>query len=396
MSLYHYLQQILRVWEDYNGERIGRLISLHDVHSENRNLYIENPEGAVERQMDEPLAEIVSSHIKVLYYLSLDPPNFNEAYKNQSLCVMAVVKLLHACKEQNWSLPIMYVVCLDLRLLALKCEKDGGTGKPGEILEKAAECLMACFRVCAADSRSSDEETKRHGMLYLVNQLFKVYFRINKLHLCKPLIRAIDSSVLKDRFPLTERVTYNYFVGRKAMFDSDYKAADEFLSFAFRNCPKKSRKNKRQILIYLIPVKMLLGIMPRQEALQEYNVQQFFDLVQALKQGNVRKLDEVIEKHERFFIDSGIYLIVEKLKIIAYRNLCKRVYGIVKTHQIDMNNFLTAFKFVGIEDISMDETHCIVANLIYEGRIKGYISHQHNKLVVSKQNPFPPLNQVTG
>jgi hypothetical protein len=61
-------------------------------------------------------------------------------------------------------------------------------------------------------------------MLALVNQLFKVYFRINKLHLCKPLIRAIDSSPFKDHFTLGQRVTYRFYVGRKAMFDSDYKA----------------------------------------------------------------------------------------------------------------------------------------------------------------------------
>jgi hypothetical protein len=61
-------------------------------------------------------------------------------------------------------------------------------------------------------------------MLSLVNQLFKVYFRINKLHLCKPLIRAIDSSPFKEQFALGQRVTYRYYVGRKAMFDSDYKA----------------------------------------------------------------------------------------------------------------------------------------------------------------------------
>lgn len=29
-----------------------------------------------------------------------------------------------------------------------------------------------------------------------------------------------------------------------------------------------------------------------------------------------------------------------------------------------------------------------------QGHIKGYISHQHQKLVVSKQNPFPPLSTV--
>ena len=37
------------------------------------------------------------------------------------------------------------------------------------------------------------------GMLNIVNQLFKIYFKVNKLHLCKPLIRAIESSALKDR-----------------------------------------------------------------------------------------------------------------------------------------------------------------------------------------------------
>lgn len=47
--------------------------------------------------------------------------------------------------------------------------------------------------------------------------------QINKLHLCKPLIRAIDSSNLKDDYSTAQRVTYKYYVGRKAMFDSDFK-----------------------------------------------------------------------------------------------------------------------------------------------------------------------------
>lgn len=47
--------------------------------------------------------------------------------------------------------------------------------------------------------------------------------QINKLHLCKPLIRAIDSSNLKDDYSTAQRVTYRYYVGRKAMFDSDFQ-----------------------------------------------------------------------------------------------------------------------------------------------------------------------------
>lgn len=73
-------------------------------------------------------------------------------------------------------------------------------------------------------SRASNDDTKKWGMMSLVNQLFKVYFGINKLNLCKPLIRAIDSSPYKDRFAVSQQVTYRYYVGRKAMFDSNYKS----------------------------------------------------------------------------------------------------------------------------------------------------------------------------
>jgi len=395
MNFNQYINSLIRIWDAGSGKDIARFVSLRDNHITYQDLYKEYPERYIDRSIQQPFDEVVTCHIRVLFYLSRSTPNYTEAFKCQQQAVAAVVKLLNSAKEENWPLPIMYTVCLDLRLLAVKCELNEPASKPGEILEKAAESLMSCFRICAADSRSSDEDTKRHGMLNLVNQLLKVYFKINKLHLCKPLIRAIESSPLKDLFPLPEQITYKYFVGRKAMFDSDYKASDEFLSYAFQKCPDRCKKNKRLILIYLIPVKMLLGIMPRREVLEKYDLMEFLDIIAALKQGNVRKLDQMIEQHERFFIESGIYLIVEKLKIIAYRNLFKRVWSIVKTHQIDLNHFMTALHFVGEDDITMEETHCIVANLIYENKIKGYISHQHNKLVVSKQNPFPPLHTVT-
>ncbi len=46
--------------------------------------------------------------------------------------------------------------------------------------------------------------------------------QINKLNLLKPLIRAIDNSgVLYQTFSMADKVTYKYYLGRKAMFDSD-------------------------------------------------------------------------------------------------------------------------------------------------------------------------------
>lgn len=148
-----YLTAVQRCWNAQDGYLLSNFVSLQDKHVSNRHLHIELPDNMVERYLDTPLDEIVSGHLKVLYYLTCEPKNYIAAYKSQTICAQAVVKLLQVLKEQNWCLPIMYVVCLDLRVLAQRCEEVGNSSKPGEILEKAAECLMGCFRVCAADNR---------------------------------------------------------------------------------------------------------------------------------------------------------------------------------------------------------------------------------------------------
>lgn len=394
MSLTHYLQLVDRCWHSQEGPIVSSLLSLQHEHVMSTHLHLQKPDTMVDRFIEAPVDDIVICHLKCLYLLTCK--QYFDAYQQQSNLVQSLMKIIQTQKEENWCLPVMYAVCLDLRLLAQKVEKErhSTSDHPGEILEKAAECLMVCFRVCCADNRSSEEDTKRLGMLNLVNQLFKVYFRINKLHLCKPLIRAIESLAFKESFSLSQQITYKYFVGRKAMFDSDYKSADEYLTFAFENCHRSSKKNKRLILIYLVPVKILLGYIPSKQILEKYDLLQFWELVQAVCQGNLLLLDQVIEKYEVFFIKSGIYLIVEKLKIIAYRNLFRKVYLILNTHQVPIEALQTALHLMGQTDVDIDETQCIVANLIYEGKIKGYISQQHRKVVVSKQNPFPSLTSL--
>lgn len=77
-----------------------------------------------------------------------------DAYTEQSALVQAFTKLFQTQKEDNWALYIMYVISLDLRMLAIKADHEltkKGADKPGQTLEKAAECLMGLFRVCAAD-----------------------------------------------------------------------------------------------------------------------------------------------------------------------------------------------------------------------------------------------------
>ncbi|NWV31812.1 PCID2 protein, partial [Grantiella picta] len=387
ITINQYLQQVQEAIDSRDGAFCAELVSFKHPHVANPRLQLPSPEEKCQQVLEQPYDEMFAAHLRCTYAVANH--DFIEAYK----CQTVIYTMIFFCR----ALPIMYSVALDLRIFANNADQQlvkKGKSKVGDMLEKAAELLMSCFRVCASDTRAGIEDSKKWGMLFLVNQLFKIYFKINKLHLCKPLIRAIDSSNLKDEYSMAQRVTYKYYVGRKAMFDSDFKQAEEYLSFAFEHCHRSSQKNKRMILIYLLPVKMLLGHMPTVQLLKKYDLMQFAEVTKSVSEGNLLLLNDALTKHETFFIRCGIFLILEKLKIITYRNLFKKVYLLLKTHQLSLDAFLIALKFMQVDDVDIDEVQCILANLIYMGHIKGYISHQHQKLVVSKQNPFPPLSTV--
>ncbi|XP_035249167.1 PCI domain-containing protein 2 [Anguilla rostrata] len=395
ITINQYLQQVLEAIETRDGSFCAELMSFRHPHVANPRLQLSSPEEKCQQVLEPPYDEMVAAHLRCTYAVSNH--DFVEAYRCQTVVVQSFLKAFQAHKEENWALPVMFAVALDLRIFANNAEQQlqKGKGKQGDMLEKAAEQLMSCFRVCASDNRAGIDDSKKWGMLFLINQLFKIYFKINKLHLCKPLIRAIASSNLKDEYSMAQRVTYKYYVGRKAMFDSDFKQAEECLSFAFHHCHRSCQRNKRLVLIYLLPVKMLLGHMPTNQLLRKYDLLQFSDVTKAVSEGNLLLLNEALAKHETFFIRCGIFLILEKLKIITYRNLFKKVYQLLKTHQLPLDAFLVSLKMMQVEEVDIDEVQCILANLIYMGHIKGYISHQHQKLVVSKQNPFPSLSSLS-
>ena len=261
MSLSQYMDEVYNAIQNQNGEHWARLISHKDPHVASHKLQVSDAFNKASNFFDPPLDDMIANHLRAVWAVSLN--NYTDAYEAHVSAIHSFIKVFQTQKDENWALPVLYSLALDLRQFAISADSQRGknkTAKQDELLEKSAEHLMSCFRVCVSDTRASLENSKKWGMLAIVNQLFKIYFRINKLQLCKPLRRAVDSLPIKDQFPKAHLVTYRYFVGKKAMFDSDYKLADEYLSYSFERCHRECKKNKRNILIYLLPVKMLLGM----------------------------------------------------------------------------------------------------------------------------------------
>jgi hypothetical protein len=64
------------------------------------------------------------------------------------------------------------------------------------------------------------------------------------------------------------------------------------------------------------------------------------------------------------------------------------VHLLLEKHQISLVDVASALKYLGMP-ADLDEVECILANLIYRGYIRGYLSHAKRVLVLSKRDPFP-------
>ncbi|CAN6699299.1 unnamed protein product [Malus baccata var. baccata] len=296
--------------------------------------------------------------------------------------------------DTAWALPALYVIAYEIRVLAERADKElASNGKSPEKLKGAGSFLMKVFGVLAGKG------PKRVGALYVTCQLFKVYFKLGTVHLCRSVIRSIETARIFDfeEFPKRDKVAYMYYTGRLEVFNENFPAADHKLSYALKHCNPQREANTRMILKYLIPVKLSVGILPNDWLLEKYNLVEYRNVVQALKRGDVQLLRHALEEHEDQFLRSGVYLVLEKLELQVYQRLIKKIYFIqkqkdpVKAHQLKLEVIVKALKWLEIA-MDVDEVECIVAILIYKNLVKGYFAHKSKVVVLSKQDPFPKLN----
>ncbi|KAJ0971629.1 hypothetical protein J5N97_019588 [Dioscorea zingiberensis] len=336
-------------------------------------------------------AEIVSPLLRCLQ--SFRAGQFAEAYVSFEKSANAFLQEFRNW-ESSWAMAAMYTVAHEIRILAEKADKELALlGKNPEKLQAAGSFLMKVFGVLAG------KVSKRVGALYITCQLFKIYFKLGTVHLCRSVIRSIDTARMFDfeEFPVRDKVTYMYYTGRLEVFNENFPAADEKLMYALMHCNPQREANIRMILKYLIPVKLSLGILPKLWLLEKYNLIEYKDIVSSLKSGDLRLLRHALVEHEARFLKSGVYLVLEKLELQVYQRLIKKIYIIQKekdpskAHQVKLETIVKALKWLEL-DMDMDEVECIVAILIYKNLMKGYFAHKSKVVVLRKQDPFPKLN----
>ncbi|CAN0901352.1 Enhanced ethylene response protein 5 [Linum grandiflorum] len=322
--------------------------------------------------------------------------------------------------ESAWALEALYVIAYEIRVLAERADRDlASNGKSPEKLKGAGSFLMKVFGVLAGKG------PKRVGALYVTCQLFKVYFKtltyhsivrharnltlislqLGTVHLCRSVIRSIETARIFDfeEFPTRDKVTYMYYTGRLEVLNENFPAADQKLSYALTHCSLSKEANIRMILKYLIPVKLSIGIIPKKQLLEDYNLVEYTNVVEALKRGDLRLLRSALQEHEDQYVPQIRCLSCPReartssLSKITKEDTTPRSYIIQKQkdqskgHQLKLEVIVKALKWLEIA-LDIDEVECIMAILIYKNLMKGYLAHKFKVVVLSKQDPFPKLD----
>ncbi|KAJ9069996.1 COP9 signalosome (CSN) subunit [Entomophthora muscae] len=274
-------------------------------------------------------------------------------------------------------------------------KKSETTGSKAEYLEKSTQTITRAFSACLND-RQNQATSFIWGVYGVANELFCVYLKLKKLNLYKSIIRSLQAAGLPqvEEFPISQQITFHYYLGRYEFFNEDFAKSKVHLNSAFKMCPAHYAPQRRRILTYLLPVMLQTGRLPKPKLLDQFPQLSaiYRPIVSAVHQGYLVGVEKAIEANERYLLDKGVYLILEKTKDLACRELIRNTYKIVGGEsRLDMTHTHRAFNISSEKELDYNQVECQVAVLIYKKLIMGYISHERRVIVLSKVDPFPSL-----
>ncbi|CAN9368817.1 unnamed protein product [Alternaria alternata] len=342
------------------------------------------------------------------------------------------IKHISAGLLPPWAIFTLYFTANHLRKIAIRADEQLAKSKPATLntgysddivstapqnqkLEEAARVFNRIFALCLGDRNPDMSESRKWGVYCIANLQFKTYFKLKAISLSKNVVRSIEAQSdlpTFELYPRAHRVTYRYYLGVLAFLQEDYAKAESSLQQAWESCWSKSQKNKSLILTYLIPCRLitqhkiptasLLAEAPRLERI-------FGPLVSCIKRGDLTGFDKALADGEPEFVRRRIFLTLERSRDIALRNLLRKVYlaggfddlkegqtekDRIRKSRVPLANFAAALR-MGIagegsgQAVEDDEVECLLANQIYKGLMKGYISREHGMVVMNKKGAFP-------
>ncbi|EUC46001.1 hypothetical protein COCMIDRAFT_4846 [Bipolaris oryzae ATCC 44560] len=362
----------------------------------------------------------------------LDERQFVAVYDAWKYLTSSFIKHISAGLLPPWAIFTLYFTANHLRKIAIKADEElaksksatasaefsddiVSTGPQNPKLEEAARVFNRIFALCLGDRNPDMSESRKWGVYCIANLQFKTYFKLKAISLSKNVVRSIEAQSdlpTFELYPRAHRVTYKYYLGVLSFLQEDYTKAESSLQQAWESCYSRSQHNKSLILTYLIPCRLITQHkIPTMSLLAEapHLQRTFGPLVSCIKRGDLTGFDRALAEGEPEFVKQRIFLTLERSRDIALRNLLRKVYlaagfddlkegqtekDRIRKSRIPLAHFVAALRMGTAGEgsgqvVEDDEVECLLANQIYKGLMKGYISRDHGIVVMNKKGAFP-------
>ncbi|RDW79479.1 hypothetical protein BP6252_04117 [Coleophoma cylindrospora] len=289
-------------------------------------------------------------------------------------------------------------------------------------------------------------EGKKIGIYSFANLVLKLLFQCRKTRLANQLFTNISqNSPPLSLYPASQRVTYLYYLGRFQFANGHFYHAQICLQSSYDQCHAQCTSQRRMVLIYLIASNLILGrfpspaLMSRPEA--QGIVEKFFPVAKAIKKGDFVAFKRSLgpeSGNEEWFFQKGILLpMLYRCEVLVWRSLARRVFLLTyqapgdvnsrKAPTLDFTDFAAAAQYCqmmlempgkstpfnsrqhvntmfmkpaeqsvseqrklsaasgvicGNHTPDVKEVEAIVASLVQQGLLHGFISHNQGKFAI--------------
>lgn len=308
-----------------------------------------------------------------------------ECIENQ---MRLLIRMMERDDTMTWLIYPLYSVARQLyEFIVVEC--DGETG----YMERCIRNVHKCLTMCLNDRNPDEMENKRCGILYFINLEFKIYKRLGNRDMIKNLIKVYESrgdmnKMKNTKYPVgkAQLVTFYYYMGLYyGCYENDHARGITNLEMSLEECSIAYPHHIKHILKLLIPLQLLVrGVNIHRDYLQKFKIDgmavYYPQLIQLIHQGKISAYRELLNNDialQVSLLKDGTFVIWQLLIHRVQLNYIKRQW-----------TRLSQSSVVPMAEIA-DVSECQLANLISLNLLKGYLSHSHACLVLSKKDPFP-------